>query len=48
VAIIIKTPEQIEGIRKSCQLSAKGLNYLEKLIQPGITTKFLANQLDAS
>lgn len=47
MAIIIKTPEQIEGIRKSCQLSAKGLNYLEKLIEPGITTKFLADRFDA-
>ncbi|MFM6984292.1 MAG: type I methionyl aminopeptidase [Chitinophagaceae bacterium] len=38
MAIIIKTPEQIEGIRKSSQLAAKTLKHLEQFVKPGITT----------
>jgi methionyl aminopeptidase len=38
VGIIIKTPEQIEGIRKSSHLAAETLKFLEKHIKPGITT----------
>jgi len=30
--ILIKTPEQIEGIRKSCRLAAKTLNFAEGLV----------------
>lgn len=36
---IIKTPEQIEGIRKSCQLSKSILDSLEEIIRPGIKTE---------
>lgn len=36
--IIIKTPEQIEGIRKSSQLTREILDMLEERIVPGITT----------
>ena len=42
--VIIKTPEQIEGIRKSCQLAAKTLNFLRDEVKPGISTESL-NQL---
>lgn len=38
MAIIIKTQEQIEGIRKSSRLAAETLKYLEPLVKPGITT----------
>lgn len=38
MAIVIKTPEQIEGIRKSSILAAQTLKYLEQFVQPGITT----------
>ncbi len=38
MAIIIKSPEQIEGIRKSSQLAAKTLKHLEQFVKPGITT----------
>lgn len=38
MAIIIKTPEQIEGIRKSSRLAAETLKYLEQFIKPGIKT----------
>ena len=36
--IIIKKPEQVEGIRKSCQLTCKILDLLEERIRPGMTT----------
>lgn len=36
--VIIKTPEQIEGIRKSCKIVAYVLTELEKLVKPGVTT----------
>jgi methionyl aminopeptidase len=38
VAIIIKTAEQIDGIRKSSQLAAETLKHLEQFIKPGIKT----------
>jgi len=36
--ICIKTPEQIEGIKKSCQLAAKTLAHLEQFAKVGIST----------
>lgn len=42
--IIIKTPTQIEGIKKSCQLAAKTLKYLSSFVKPGVSTEKL-NQL---
>ncbi len=36
---LIKTPDQIEGIRKSCQLSKTILDMLEDKIKPGIATE---------
>lgn len=36
--IIIKTPEQIEGIRRSCQLTRRILDEITPRIAPGITT----------
>ena len=39
--IIIKTPEQIEGIRKSSKLAAKTLQYLEQFVVAGNTTAFI-------
>ena len=42
--IIIKTPAQIEGIRKSSHLAAETLKYLAQFIKPGISTEKL-NQL---
>jgi len=37
--IIIKTPAQIKGIKKSCQLAAETLNYLSAFAKPGISTQ---------
>jgi methionyl aminopeptidase len=39
--IIIKTPEQIEGIRKSSKLAALTLDYLSKFVKPGVSTQNL-------
>jgi len=36
--IIIKTPDQIEKIRLSSQLAAKTLEFVSKLIRPGVST----------
>ena len=37
-AIVIKTPEQIEGIRKSAKLAAETLKYLEQFVVSGMKT----------
>jgi len=42
--IIIKTPQQIEGIRKSSKLAAATLNYISKFVKAGVSTEKL-NQL---
>ena len=39
--IIIKTPEQIEGIRKSSRLAANVLKMIEPYIKPGVSTEEL-------
>ena len=39
--ITIKTPEQIEGIRKSGKLATDTLAYLKQFVQPGVTTAFI-------
>ncbi len=41
MGIIIKTEEQIEGIRKSSVLAAQTLKYLEQFVQPGVTTEYI-------
>ncbi len=38
MAIILKSPEQIEGIRKSSALAAQTLKYLEQFVKPGVKT----------
>lgn len=37
--VIIKTPAQIEGIRKSSKLAAQTLEYLSQFVKPGIDTE---------
>jgi methionyl aminopeptidase len=39
--IIIKTDEQIEGIRQSSQLAGKALLMIEEYIKEGVTTEYL-------
>lgn len=45
--IIIKTPEQIEGIRVSSRLAAATLDMIEQYIKPGINTEELDNVCNA-
>lgn len=44
--IIIKTEEQIEGIRKSCKLAAVALLEAEHLVEPGVTTEFIDSRIE--
>ena len=39
--IIIKTPEQIEGIRKSCMLAGNTLNIVAPYVKEGVKTDYL-------
>ena len=41
--ILIKTAEQIEGIRKSSQLAGETLLYIEPFIKEGVSTEYLDN-----
>ncbi|WP_299579875.1 type I methionyl aminopeptidase [uncultured Sunxiuqinia sp.] len=43
--IIIKTPEQIDGIRKSSQLAGQSLIMIEEFVKPGVSTEFLNNKI---
>ena len=43
--IILKKPHQIDGIRKSCQLAANCLKYIEPFVIPGSTTEELDNKI---
>lgn len=46
MAIIIKTAEQIEGIRKSSKLAAETLNFIAPYVKPGVTTEYLDDLMD--
>jgi len=39
--IIIKTEEQIEGIRKSSKLAGEALNYISNFVKEGVSTGYL-------
>jgi methionyl aminopeptidase len=41
MAIKIKSPKQIEGVRKSSELAAECLKYLEQFVVPGNTTQLI-------
>jgi len=43
--VIIKSPEQIEGIRKSSQLAGESLFFIAPMIKAGITTKAIENKI---
>jgi methionyl aminopeptidase len=45
--IIIKTPEEIEGVRRSSRLAAETLDYAGQFVKPGITTKFIDDKIEA-
>lgn len=44
--IIKKNKEQIEGIRNSCKLAARCLEFIEPYIKPGVTTNYLNDKLN--
>lgn len=44
--IIIKTSEQIEGIRQSCQLAGRTLTYISEFVMPGVSTEFLDQKIE--
>ena len=44
--IIIKTPEEIEGIRKSSRLAAETLDFAAQFVKPGVSTKFIDDRIE--
>ncbi|KAF0239525.1 MAG: methionyl [Prolixibacteraceae bacterium] len=44
--IIIKTPEQIDGIRKSCQLAAQTLDFAAQFVYAGVSTAFIDEKIE--
>jgi len=44
--IIIKSPEQIEGIQKSCKLAARTLDYAAQFIKPGVSTGYIDDKIE--
>lgn len=46
MSIIIKTEEQIEGIRKSCHLAADALEFITPFVKDGVTTESINRELE--
>lgn len=46
MSIIIKTEQEIDGIRKSCHLAADTLDWLEQFVVPGVTTNYIDQQAE--
>ena len=44
--IIIKTPEQIEGIRKSSKLAAETLDFAEQFVEVGVSSEFIDSKIE--
>ena len=44
--IVIKTPEQIEGIRQSALLAAKTLDHAEQFVKEGVHTEFIDDKIE--
>jgi methionyl aminopeptidase len=44
--IIIKTAEQIDGIRRSCKLAAETLKFIQEYVKEGVTTNYLDQLID--
>ncbi len=45
--IIIKTPEQVEGIRKSSKLAGQTLEYITEFVKEGVSTEYLDEKIEA-
>jgi methionyl aminopeptidase len=46
MAIIIKNKDQIEGIKKSCQLAASSMDHIEKFLKEGISTQEINDEIE--
>ena len=44
--IIIKTREQIEGIRRSSKLAGEALNFIQPFVKAGVSTEFLDSKIE--
>ena len=44
--IIIKTPEQIDGIRESCKLAAQTLDFAAQFVTPGVSTGYIDGKIE--
>jgi methionyl aminopeptidase len=44
---IVKNQQQIDGIRKSCQLAADTLNFIEPFVKAGVSTETINNEAEA-
>ncbi len=44
--ILIKTKEQIDGIRKSCQLAAQTLDFAAQYVKAGVSTGFIDKKIE--
>jgi methionyl aminopeptidase len=44
--IIIKTQEQIDGIRRSSRLAAQSLDFAEQFVKAGVSTGFIDNKIE--
>ena len=45
--IIIKTPAQIDGIRKSSKLAGQTLEFVAEFVKEGVSTEFLNQKIDS-
>ena len=45
--IIIKTPAQIDGIRKSSKLAGQTLEYITEFVKEGVSTEYLDEKIEA-
>lgn len=46
MSIIIKTPEQIDGIRRSCRLAVDALNFAEQFVVAGTSTEQINTKVE--
>lgn len=46
MSITIKNEEQIEGIRKACQLAIDAIDYAEQFVKPGISTETIDAEIE--
>ena len=45
MAVTIKTPEEIEGMRKACRLASQVLDFIAPFVKAGVTTAELDKKM---